>query len=167
MDEEVSAEHDGAALVEVETVGQHRVMAKRQKSIVQSLRDFAKAPPMSRIAGGDTLRRRNAWVQNTVIGGRAPRAPCLRDCIIVGLPGRVSRTVSASVAVETMTREMVLMSAILGTGRLRRLRCSRQGTRAKVLSTSGSPGMWRRPRRGGTGLLHGGGDIGGHPVPWQ
>ena len=43
LDEEVSAEHDGAALVEVETVGQHRVMAKRQKSMVQCLRDFVKS----------------------------------------------------------------------------------------------------------------------------
>ena len=43
LDEEVSAEHDGAALVEVETVGQHRVMAKRHKSMVQCLGDFVKS----------------------------------------------------------------------------------------------------------------------------
>ena len=43
LDEEVSAEHDGAALVEVETVGQHRVMAKRQKTMVQCLGDLDKS----------------------------------------------------------------------------------------------------------------------------
>ena len=43
LDEEVSAEHDGAAFVEVETVGQHRVMAKRQKTMVQCLGDLAKS----------------------------------------------------------------------------------------------------------------------------
>ena len=43
LDEEVSAEHDGAALVEVETVGQHRVMAKRQKTMVQCLGDLVKS----------------------------------------------------------------------------------------------------------------------------
>ena len=37
------AEHDGAALVEVETVGQHGVMAKRQKTMVQSLGDLVKS----------------------------------------------------------------------------------------------------------------------------
>ena len=42
LDEQVSAEHDGAALVEVETVGQHRVVAKRQKTMVQCLGDLVK-----------------------------------------------------------------------------------------------------------------------------
>ena len=51
VDEVVCAEHDGAALVEVETVGQHRVMAKRQKRMVQSLRDLAKSSADGRIAG--------------------------------------------------------------------------------------------------------------------
>ena len=52
MDEVVCAEHDGAALVEVETVGQHRVVAKRQKSVVQCLRDLSKCSADGRIARG-------------------------------------------------------------------------------------------------------------------
>ena len=57
-DEEVSAEHDGAAFVEVETVGQHRVVAKRQKTMVQSLRNFVKCSAVLKI-GGDTIATAN------------------------------------------------------------------------------------------------------------
>ncbi|MEB3065315.1 hypothetical protein [[Mycobacterium] zoologicum] len=41
-DEDISAEDDGAALVEVETIGQHRVMPQRHKSMVQTLGNFIK-----------------------------------------------------------------------------------------------------------------------------
>ena len=51
VEEVVCAEHDGAALVEVETVGQHRVMAKRQKTMVHCLRDLAKCSADGWIAG--------------------------------------------------------------------------------------------------------------------
>ena len=47
-----------------------------------------------------------------------------------------------SAAVDNVTREMVLISGILGTGRRRRPRCS--GDTGKVLPTSGSPWLWRR-----------------------
>ena len=46
----VCAEHDGAAIVEVETVGEHRVVAERQKTMVHCLRDLAKSSADGRIA---------------------------------------------------------------------------------------------------------------------
>jgi len=52
LHEEVSAEHDSAAIVEVETVGQHRVMTKRQKSMVQCLGDLVKSSPADVIMRG-------------------------------------------------------------------------------------------------------------------
>ena len=43
VDEVVCAEHNGVAVIEVETTGHRRVMAKCQKRMMQSLRDLAKS----------------------------------------------------------------------------------------------------------------------------
>ncbi|OBI53363.1 hypothetical protein A5706_22485 [Mycobacterium sp. E796] len=48
----VCAQDDGAAIVEVEAVGQHRVMAMRQKRMVQCLGDLVQSFAANVVMGG-------------------------------------------------------------------------------------------------------------------